>query len=549
MIRQSFSTRELEKDTKETMEEQLEMMFPNVNRDIVLAVCERITTLEDAIDKLLELSCDMDGAQSAGIGLLDAQTLKNGPGDDDDDDDDDDMPQLEDVTVECHSAPAAAAATLSVNTNADDTTVVLAENLQDFFPQLSRTEAIRALASSNGDLQAAIESLIVATSYPPSLASPPAPPAPLAAAASAKRTSSTPSSPSALMVASPAPLAASSTRPQIIPVVHQRTTAAAATRGDDDDENDCGVDAWQSLFPDVDRRLIEEAMERHRGETKAAAQNAIFNNLSKHAKRIQQLPQRSGNKNHQPPSAPAPVGATVITTRPSSGGQGGRNAGSRAKNQSDASQQVRSHVAQATSYDPTRQHAAPTHHYSAPPPPSPPSPSFAASSAPAMHFHLFWDYDNTQIGTAASPLQVITEVKRYLSDNRCHGGGLAIFHVEAFFVPQSSISPGQLRDLRDVGVKIVQCSEKKGDADRQLAKGVRDLLSLGLRSDQHELAILSSDKDFTDAAEDARRAGCAVGCFHYAQNGSYHEQVLELMYSYCVSIRQLLPRALDRRPR
>lgn len=183
------------------------------------------------------------------------------------------------------------------------------------------------------------------------------------------------------------------------------------------------------------------------------------------------------------------------------------------------------------------------------------------------HFHIFWDFDNVhslsnntkqhRAGTNHygwdSSIHMLSALKEYFGDINPHtkrGRGVAgtgahngnVVRLEGYFVPASRVTQFELSTLRNLGLKVVMCSQKAGDADRQIKKNVQqllDLLSMGLPSTDHTVVVVSADQDFTDCAEQVQHMGYRVWCVHNAVSNSAHENVLRLMYDQVVSVADL----------
>ncbi|CUF92731.1 Hypothetical protein, putative [Bodo saltans] len=173
-------------------------------------------------------------------------------------------------------------------------------------------------------------------------------------------------------------------------------------------------------------------------------------------------------------------------------------------------------------------------------------PSTASSPSTSSHcqFHIFWDFDNRQQSrSSVGSIDFLERVKQYFQFHavvRRQPQQLNPVFVEVFITGNSRISHYEINSLRDLTGKIVMCSPKPGDADRQIARAVRDLLSWGLDPQNHHIVIISSDKDFTDCAEGIRRAGFTAWCVHEAILDSGHDRILKSMYDKCVHLDEII---------
>jgi hypothetical protein len=165
------------------------------------------------------------------------------------------------------------------------------------------------------------------------------------------------------------------------------------------------------------------------------------------------------------------------------------------------------------------------------------APKMPLSRTAACTYLIHWDYDNMPIPEGQAPADYVGAIRNFLEREAQSHQLRPTLIFTTYVTPRSRIGDWQKNALRDLNVRIVECGTKSNDADRQLQRCVKDTLVLGVDPQVAVFVLITSDKDFTDLAEEVKRSGCQVWAIHDARRGSHHEQVLTTIFTKAVPIR------------
>ena len=161
-----------------------------------------------------------------------------------------------------------------------------------------------------------------------------------------------------------------------------------------------------------------------------------------------------------------------------------------------------------------------------------------------VELQIYWDVENLSGRPYTQPVVLLMSIlAQFVADGIIVSNANHCTHV--YFVDREignsrGLNEAEKNQLRDAQCSLVQCTNRKEDADRQITDAIRRQMEYKHSPQSRPIVIVSSDKDFNSIVRAASQEGFPVYVVHEAYPNTMHQNLLGFYARQLFDARELV---------